>query len=191
MRRSWLLTAAALSLVGGIAAAAPAAAAPAAAPAAAAPAAAPAAAVSAAPVRLRPDLPIVTICLTYARAYCADVKNDRHVSGQPIWIYKASAAKAYHFYDVDVNCPSTGVPGCAEFVDVKNTALCIGVVNNRNVVLQGCNAYAAEWVIVAKGTHYVHWANGPEFLTVSAPIAGRQLSINYKGAGGWQQWTGP
>jgi hypothetical protein len=172
MKRSWLLTAAAaLSLAGGIAAAAPAAAAPAA--------------------TVRPDLPVVTICLTYARAWCADVKNDRNVSGQPIWLYKASAAKAYHFYDVDVNCPSTGVPGCAEFVDVKNPAMCIAVRNNRNVVLLGCNAYAAEWVIVAKGSHYVHWANGPEYLTVSAPVAGRQLSINYKHGGGWQQWTGP
>jgi hypothetical protein len=169
MKKSWLLTAmAALSLVGSVAATAPAAAA-----------------------AVRPDVPVVTICLTYARSFCADVKNARNVSGQPIWLFKASGAKDYHFYDVNVNCPLTGVPGCAEFVDVKNTALCIGVRNNRNVVLLGCNAFAAEWVQVAQGVHYIHWANQVEYLTVSSPVNRKLLTINFKHAGGWQQWTGP
>ena len=52
MKKSWLLTAmAAFSLVGSVAATAPAAAA------------------------VRPDVPVVTICLTYARSFCADVRT--------------------------------------------------------------------------------------------------------------------
>ena len=188
MKRSWLL--AAVVTVGLIAPAAPVAAASVAAPAAAASVSA--RHVAAASVSAR-RVPVVTICLTYARSWCADVAHDRNVSGEPVWIWNARGARDDHWYVVGVACPDPIGQGtnCVQFADVRNPALCIGIVNNRNAVLQSCSAYASEWFQESNaGPHYIRWANAQEYLTASRPGNGQPIFMNYLHAGGWQQWSG-
>jgi hypothetical protein len=80
---------------------------------------------------------------------------------------------------------------CVQFANVRNPSLCIGIVNNRNAVLQSCNAYATEWLQQSnQGPHYVRWFAAPEYLTASRPGYGQPIFINYLHAGGWQQWSG-
>ena len=170
MKRSWLL--AAVTAVALIASAAPAA----------------AASVQARHV----NFPIVRICLTYSSSWCADVAHDRNVSGEPVWIWNARGARDDHWLVVGGACPDPIGQGtnCVQFADVRNPALCIGIVNNRNAVLQSCSAYASEWFQESNaGPHYIRWANAQEYLTASGPGNGQPIFMNYLHAGGWQQWS--
>jgi hypothetical protein len=95
--------------------------------------------VSAAPSAPQVDTPNVTIFLTNERSYCADVKNSVNKAGTAIWLYKCSLGKSEHWYDVGgQNCGVLGTPQCDEFIDVRNTSLCLAMNASRKVVLQGC-----------------------------------------------------
>jgi hypothetical protein len=65
---------------------------------------------------------------------------------------------------------------CVQFANVRNPSLCIGIVNNRNAVLQSCNAYATAWLQQSnQGPHYVRWFAAPEYLTASRPGNGQPI----------------
>jgi hypothetical protein len=150
--------------------------------------AAPAAAAAAAP---HVNVPVVNICLTYAPSWCADVAHDRDVSGEPVWIWNKSHAGDDRWLVVGLPCPIPDTNNCVQFVDARNQNLCIGIVNNRNAVLQSCNAYATEWLQVSnQGPHYIRWFAAQEYLTASGPGDGQPIFSNYLHAGGWQQWSG-
>ena len=88
--------------------------------------------------------PVVTICLTNAPSFCADVKNSVNTSGQPIWLYRPQdGAKDYHWIEVSVPCGDTvclcPVSNCVEFEDAQNINLCLAASpTGSSVELIGC-----------------------------------------------------
>jgi hypothetical protein len=86
-----------------------------------------------------PNAPNITIFLTNATSYCADVKNSVNKAGTAIWLYKCSAGKSEHWYEIGGRACGVQQPTiCTEFIDVRNTSLCLAMNANRNVVLQNC-----------------------------------------------------
>jgi len=134
--------------------------------------------------------PQVTIYLTNSTSYCADVKDSRNVSGQPIWLYKCSQAGDYHFYEVGgINCVAGS--NCYNFEDVQNTSLCLSATSGRTVALGTCNAGLSAWYRQG-GNHMgngFYGASGD--LTVYSPLSnGDLLYAAGSSSGAWQQWSG-
>jgi hypothetical protein len=151
--------------------------------------------------------PVVTICLTNAPSFCADVEDSDNVANQPIWLYQPSAgAKDYKWYEVPVPCSASyclcdGV-GCVEFEDVQNPNLCLGISNNlAAITLIGCELTEggtgrAAWT-TAVGSHYLvnYFLGNPRgYLAVNGSLFnGRYLyPSEYSAPGGavWEQWSG-
>ena len=134
----------------------------------------------------------ITICLTNARSYCADVKDSSNRSGQPVWLYSSSSARDYHWYEIPATCPGA-VPGsnaCIAFSDVQNTGLCMGDNGAKNVVLIRCSAEEAAWVFNANN-HLRNATWGPQGdLAVTANANKRLLFTTYPGAARWERWSG-
>jgi len=158
-------------------------------------------AASAASARLAaPDVPNVTIYLTNASSYCADVKDSVNSAGTAIWLYKCSGGKSEHWYEFgDVECGNGGQDICSYFVDTRNKNVCLGMNGARNVVLQGCGPNGAGYTtselwILDTGTER-GWRNfgwGPNGdLAVASDKQGDLLfgTDASAGCGCWYHWT--
>lgn len=150
--------------------------------------------------------PVVTVCLTNAPGYCADVKDSKNVSGQPVWLYRASdGAKDYHWIevvppcsDLDCLCPMTN---CIMFEDAQNPGLCMGLSSNLyGVSLMNCHladgtggTARAAWVQLGNNLENFFLATQHD-LSVNGPLySGRYLYVApHVSPGGnvWQQWSG-
>jgi hypothetical protein len=153
--------------------------------------------------------PVITICLTNASAFCADVKDSDNVSGQPIWLYRPQdGAKDYHWYEVPSYCPTMGSAtfcacpdqNCILFEDVQNPSLCLAATpTGAGIELINCQydqggTARAEWVQLGNKLEN-EFQGGTGFLTVTGPLfSGRYLYTDPPVASGgneWQQWSGP
>lgn len=141
--------------------------------------------------------PEITICLTNASQFCADVEDSVNRSGQPLWLYSpAAGAHDYHWYEVSYSC----APGtCYKFEDAQDTSLCIYApsVTAGQVRLGNCGASEAQWYASCfqYQNHLVSMNLGPfGALTVFGPLYnGRFLYAQQcVGSGGatWQAWSG-
>jgi len=149
--------------------------------------------------------PQITLCLTNARQYCADVKDSTNRVGEPIWLYtQAAGAHDFHWIEVESGgfgvCPDDAV--CYSF-EVPATAdgspLCLGA-GNVNGELDAELVYCrfsqggsgpALWI--EDGNWLRNVAYGPEQLSVWGPLYnGDLLYLTYGPPGGalWQQWSG-
>ena len=152
--------------------------------------------------------PEITICLTNASSFCADVKDSDNVSGQPVWLWQPKqGANDYHWYEVpvpcdDLTCACFGQT-CVEFEDAQNTNLCLGVSSNlRGISLIGCeltgvNGGTARAAWIQEGHYLVNFFLGAHsgYLAVNGPLFnGRYLYPSQSIAPGgsvWEQWSGP
>ena len=163
---------------------------------------APAGAASAAQAApLMPDVPNVTIYLTNASSYCADVKDSNNVSGTTIWLYKCAQGKSEHWYEIDgVDCGTSGQYICSYFIDVRNTSVCLGMNGSRNVVLQGCgsngNGYRTSelWITDTgseNGWRNFDWGSNGDLAVASDKQGDKLYGTNASaGCGGcWYHWT--
>jgi hypothetical protein len=158
------------------------------------------AASAAPPGSAAPDVPNVTIYLTNASSYCADVKDSVNSAGTAIWLYKCSGGKSEHWYEFgDVECGNGGQDICSYFVDTRNENVCLGMNGARNVVLQGCGPNGAGYTtselwILDTGTER-GWRNfgwGPNGdLAVASDKQGDLLfgTDASAGCGCWYHWS--
>lgn len=160
--------------------------------------------VTAAPASAAPE---ITICLTYSSSYCADVKDSTNKSGEPIWLYQASAgAHDYHWYEVPVPCNDLTCvcnQSCVAFEDAQDTNLCLGLSSTSyEMTLIGCeltgvNGGTARAAWIKDGNYLVNSflgaANGG-YLAVNSPLSnGSLLYAQYYSAPGgsvWERWSG-
>jgi len=100
---------------------------------------APAGVASAATAAPAGGVPTVTIYLSNAPTYCADVHNNDNKAGGIVDLYLCKNAKNDHWlYVGGVACGTGGENICTEFIDTKNTSVCLSMNGARNVVLQNC-----------------------------------------------------
>ena len=150
--------------------------------------------------------PDITLCLTNAPTFCADVKNANNTSGASILLYRPQdGAKDYHWLAVPINCTDAyclcPTVDCVAFEDAQNPNLCLGVAQSlRAVVLVGCEILNDQGGTQRAAWYYLggnNWANrdmgAQGLLTVNGPLAdGRYLfpapHVNPGGAT-WQQWS--
>jgi hypothetical protein len=154
--------------------------------------------VSVASARTAADVINVTIHLTNASSYCADVKDSVNQPGTRIWLYKCALGGSEHWYQHSpVQCATGGQFICSVFVDVKNTSVCLGMDGARHVLLQGCSAgytTAEEWIKHTgpeNGWRNEFW-DGNGDLAVASDTQGDLLyGVNASnGCGGcWFRWT--
>lgn len=158
---------------------------------------------TAGPASAQPD---ITLCLTNAPTFCADVKNANNTSGASILLYRPQdGAKDYHWLAVPINCTDAyclcPTVDCVAFEDAQNPNLCLGVAQSlRAVVLVGCEILNDQGGTQRAAWYYLggnNWANrdmgAQGLLTVNGPLAdGRYLfpapHVNPGGAT-WQQWS--
>jgi len=146
-------------------------------------------------------IPNVTIFLTNASSYCADVKNSVNRSGTTIWLYKCSLGRSEHWFEVDgLECGNLGIFVCSVFVDTRNTSVCMSMNGARNVVLAGCgnhgNSYttAEEWIMDTgpeDGWRNFNWGPNGD-LAVARDRSGYKLygTDASNGCGGcWFRWS--
>jgi hypothetical protein len=131
----------------------------------------------------------VTICLTSATSYCADVKDSRDVSGQPVWLYNSSQANDYHWIFVTgVNCVAG--TNCYNFKDAQNTSLCLSTTSGRSIVLGTCNGGRGSWY--SEGNNLLgNGAYGASYtLMVSNDASGVLLTaLPAHTSGYWERWN--
>ncbi len=145
--------------------------------------------------------PNVTIFLTYAPTKCADVHNYDNNAGGIVDIYPCASAKNDHWlYVGGVNCTgSINEPICTEFIDAKNTSVCLSMNGARNVVLQNCGTNGnlppagSLWLVdtgAENGWRNLAWgANGDMAVantTTNNPLYGVDASAP---CGCWFRWS--
>jgi hypothetical protein len=150
--------------------------------------------------------PVVTVCLTNAPGFCADVKNSVNTSGQPIWLYRPQdGAKDYHWFEVPVPCTVFTClcdnADCISFEDVQNPTLCLAASPTGSGV-QLINCHIADGMGGTARAAWIHIGNNLENfflatnhdLSVTGPLfSGRYLYVaQHVSPGGnvWQQWSG-
>jgi len=137
----------------------------------------------------------VTISLTYDSAYCATVKNNDNVSGEPIQIWQCAHAGDEH-WDI-VSDPGCEVgAACFTIKDAQDTSLCLSTEVNRSIQLGGCGGGLAEWYDIGGNTYIGNGYGGAGYtLTAVAPDGvtdGTQMSAQQQvgpGTDEWQQWS--
>jgi hypothetical protein len=144
--------------------------------------------------------PVVTICLKNSPSFCADVKNSRDVSGQPVWLYRRSAATDFHWYEVVPPCAFSCQPGCSftacvEFEDVQNPSLCLAASASEWGDLIACHfeeggTGRAVWIPNGNKLRNNFWTAAN--LSVRGPLKNGRLTFvtTVTGSGIWQAWTG-
>jgi hypothetical protein len=156
---------------------------------------------SAAPAAPQADAPNITIFLTNASSYCADVKNSVNKAGTTIWLYKCSLGKSEHWYEIGGEACGVDAPTiCTEFVDVRNTSLCLAMNATRHVVLQGCGSNGENppvqslWVVHTgpeNGWRSAAWGPMGD-LAVARDVQGDPLfgaDASAGGCGCWYHWS--
>jgi hypothetical protein len=131
----------------------------------------------------------VTICLTSATSYCADVKDSDDVSGQPVWLYKSSQANDYHWVMVTgVSCIAGS--NCYNFEDAQKTSLCLSVTSGRSVVLGTCNGGAGSWYSEG-GNLLGNGAYGASYTLMVANDTNSSLldGLPAHTSGYWERWN--
>jgi hypothetical protein len=84
-------------------------------------------------------VPSVTIFPTNAKSLCADVRNNNNKAGGIVQLYPCSKSVSDHWlYVGGLECGSSGERVCTEFIDTRNTSVCLSMNGARNVVLQNC-----------------------------------------------------
>jgi hypothetical protein len=149
--------------------------------------------------------PEITICLTNAPQFCADVQNGDNASGTPIWLYRPQdGATDYHWLEVPVPCglsgciPACTVANCISFEDAQDPGLCLAASQSQGAELISCEipiGGTARALWIQNGTHLRNVFWNAEDLTVSGPLYDKRYLYEAltTGSGGneWQQWTGP
>jgi hypothetical protein len=137
----------------------------------------------------------VTISLTYDSPYCATIKNNDNVSGEPIQIWQCAHAGDYHWYLVEDSSCEIGA-ACFTFEDAQDTSLCLSAEVNRSVQLGGCGGGLAEWYDIGGNTYigngyggsgYTLSAVAPNGVTDGTPMDA-QPQVG-PGSDVWQQWS--
>jgi hypothetical protein len=151
---------------------------------------------AAAPASAQPQ---VTICLTNAPQFCADVKDSVNQLSQPIWLWRpVDGAHDYHWVRGTVNC-SGGQGGlCTIFKDAQDQSLCLEGpgVTGHGVFLGNCGAPESQWFTACpQYGNRMTSVNDPVggLLSVNGPLYdGRYLyatSCIAPGGAVWQSWT--
>lgn len=150
--------------------------------------------------------PVVTICLTNARSFCADVKNSNNTSNASIWLYRPQdGAKDYKWLEVPVPCTVftciCDSADCISFEDVQSPTLCLAA-SPTGTSVQLINCHIADGEGGTARAAWIHIGNNLENfflgtnhdLTVNGPLfSGRYLyAAQHVSPGGalWQQWSG-
>ena len=95
----------------------------------------------------------ITICLTNASSYCADIKDGHNTSGTRIWLWNKSGAGDDHWIQQTVSC---NIGTCFVFKDALNTNLCLSDPPGTSAIeLYGCGPEYSEWYPEGDG----HWGN--------------------------------
>jgi hypothetical protein len=144
--------------------------------------------------------PNITIYLTNASSFCADVKDSVNKAGTPIWLYHCSQGKSEHWYDFGSQaCDMSGQYICDVFIDTRNQSLCLGVNAARSAVLVSGDSVnhptTCEWVVDTGGEN--GWRNAAwgamGDLTVRGNVQGDLLfateTSNGDCPGCWWRWT--
>jgi len=129
----------------------------------------------------------ITICLTYASGYCADVKDSDNVAGQPIWLYHPG--NDYHWLLVTgVTCVAG--TNCYQFEDAQKPTLCLSTTVGRSIVLGTCNGGTGSWYPEGGG-YYGNGGYGATYtLMVHTDTDGALLTALPSGTVGyWKRWT--
>jgi hypothetical protein len=151
-------------------------------------------------------LPKITICLKNSTSFCADVKDSKDVSGQPVWLYSASGSKDDHWLEAPVGCLGpmgcdagcNMAGGCVAFEDAQNPSLCLAASASRGMELISCQpgqggTPRADWLFSdTNQLRNIFWVG--QVLTAFGPLAIKNSLhvINPgSGSGEWQKWTGP
>lgn len=130
----------------------------------------------------------VTICLTYASSYCADVKDGQNVSGQPIWLYEASGSRDYHWILITgVSCVAG--TGCYNFEDAQDTSLCLSTTVGREIELGTCGGrgswYSEGGNLLGNGAYGASYTLMVRSVSDEVP-----LTALPKGESGyWESWN--
>jgi hypothetical protein len=148
----------------------------------------------------------VTICLKSSTSFCADVKDSKDVSGQPVWLYSASGSKDDHWLEVPVGClvsgtcdPKCQITECVEFEDAQNTSLCLAASASNGIELISCQkpinggTPRADWLYDSSSVLRNSFNPGSG-LTAFSPLAIENSLFNAaigQASGEWQKWTGP
>jgi hypothetical protein len=149
--------------------------------------------------------PEITICLTSAPQFCADVQNGDNTSGSAaIWLYRPQdGASDYHWLEVPVGCSLNGcinacaVANCIAFEDAQAPTLCLAASQSQGADLISCHLVeggTARALWIQNGTHLrnVFWG---EDLTVTGPLFDKRYLYEAptvaSGGNEWQQWNGP
>jgi hypothetical protein len=129
----------------------------------------------------------ITICLTYASSYCADVKDSDNVSGQPIWLYKNGGD--YH-WDLVTGISCVAGSNCYNFEDAQHPSLCLTSTVGRSIVLGACNGGRGSWYPEG-GNLYGNGGYGANYtLMVKSDTDGSLLTaLPAHESGYWEQWT--
>jgi hypothetical protein len=89
-------------------------------------------------------LPEISICLTNAPTYCADVKDANNTPGASIWLWRTSdGANDYKWLEWQVPCTDSicicEASSCLEFQDAQDPGQCLGTNQAGNaIILLGC-----------------------------------------------------
>jgi hypothetical protein len=143
------------------------------------------------------DTPVVTIYLTNAPSYCADVKDDNNTPGTTVWLYQCSQSKMDRWLEFSgLECGTGGQYICDEFVDAANYNVCLGLNAARYAILVNCGPNGAGdpadglWIPNSgNNLRNFEWATLGDLAapttTPTARLYGENLS-----EGGWHQWSG-
>jgi hypothetical protein len=135
----------------------------------------------------------VTIKLTSATQFCANVTNNVDRSGQPIQLWTCSGAGDAHFNFITGQTCVAG-SNCYEFQDVHNSSLCITTTVGGAIQLGTCGGRGSWYDEGAN--HLGNGAYGASYtLAVVAP-SGLRNGIDLtaqpnQGGGGdvWERWN--
>jgi hypothetical protein len=144
----------------------------------------------AAAVRAAPQTSSVTIYLTNASSFCADVKDSDNVSGQPIWLFSCSSAGDKRWIPVEFSANCIIANPCYELQDAQDTSLCMSLdVSSNTIVLGRCNVGLAGWYAPGGNLLENEFSASSGYLTSDAASNGELLrgkTIH----NGWQKWSG-
>jgi hypothetical protein len=149
----------------------------------------------------------VTICLKSSKSFCADVKDSKDVSGQPVWLYSASGSKDDHWIEVPPGClvnntcdPRCQITECVAFEDAQNTSLCLAASPSNGIELMSCGNLSnggilrALWLYDSSSEMRNVFTGSLGGLTAFSPLAAGNSLFNAaigQASGEWQKWTGP
>jgi hypothetical protein len=136
-----------------------------------------------------PAFGTVTVWLTNASSFCADVKNSNNHAGATVWLYSCSASHDDKWVEVPASCPLVPSP-CFSFQDAQARSLCMDMpVADGYITLQSCSGVTAAWFIAGANEWLADAAWGGGIVATAASTVSGDPLFGEALHNGWQQWN--